>query len=123
MEQPRSFLRRRGRGHAAYPHRQRPREATAQAGGEWKRVDLESIDLAAEVSADRVLGIDEAIAKLGTEDPEAARIVKLRYFVGLSIEEAAELLGVSRSRAYEHWAYARAWLHCELSGEHDRPQS
>ena len=92
-------------------------------GGEWKRVDLESIDLAAEVSADRVLGIDEAIAKLGTEDPEAARIVKLRYFVGLSIEEAAELLGVSRSRAYEHWAYARAWLHCELSGEHDRPQS
>ena len=91
-------------------------------GGHWKRVDLESIDLAAEASSDQVLMIDEAIAKLGTEDPEAAQIVKLRYFAGLSIEEASDLLGVSRSRAYEHWAYARAWLHCELSDEQKRPQ-
>src|SRR5215212_5783542 len=92
-------------------------------GGGWKRVDLDSVDLAAEASPDQVLVLDEAIAKLGTEDAEAARIVKLRYFAGLSIEEAAELLGVSRSRAYEHWAYARAWLHCELSGGPDGPQS
>ena len=92
-------------------------------GGDWQRVDLESIDLAAEASSDQVLVIDEAITQLGTEDPQAAHIVKLRYFAGLSIEEAAELLGVSRSSAYEHWAYARAWLRCELSGEPDRPQS
>jgi DNA-directed RNA polymerase specialized sigma24 family protein len=54
---------------------------------------------------------DEALEQFEREDPQAARLVKLRYYAGLSIEEAAEHAGFSRSTAYEHWAYARAWLH------------
>src|SRR5262249_51138259 len=56
------------------------------------------------------------IEKLAREDAAAAQLVKLRYFAGLSVEQAAELTGVSRSSAYEHWAYARAWLYRELYG-------
>ena len=56
---------------------------------------------------------------LGTEHAagaEAAQLVCLRYFAGLSVEEAGELIGLPRSSAYEHWSYARAWLHCQLYG-------
>ena len=60
--------------------------------------------------------VDEAITKLAGEDPRAAELVRLRYFAGLSVEEAAEIVGLSRSTAYEHWAYARAWLHHEVYG-------
>ena len=60
--------------------------------------------------------IDEAIAKLAGEDACAAQLVRLRYFAGLTVEEAAEMSGLSRSTAYEHWSYARAWLHFELYG-------
>jgi RNA polymerase sigma factor (TIGR02999 family) len=88
-------------------------------GGDWNRLDLESIDLASTVSPDELLVVDELIEKLGREDPDAAQLVKLRYFAGMTIEEAAELMAVSRSTAYEHWAYARAWLHCELSSNQD----
>ncbi|HBI45293.1 MAG TPA: RNA polymerase subunit sigma [Planctomycetales bacterium] len=94
-------------------------------GGDRKRLNLESIDLAATAAAaapDDLLVIDELIVKLGSEDPDAAQIVKLRYFAGLSIEEAAQLMGISRSSAYEHWAYARAWLHCALLGKDDQDQ-
>jgi RNA polymerase sigma factor (TIGR02999 family) len=83
-------------------------------GGDRKRVDLDEADAVSLAEPDEFLQIDEAIAKLEAEDPQAARLVRLRYFAGLSIEEAAELSGLSRSSAYEHWAYARAWLHCEL---------
>jgi RNA polymerase sigma factor (TIGR02999 family) len=89
-------------------------------GGNRKRLDVESIDLAATAAAaqpDELLVLDELIVKLGGEDPDAAQIVKLRYFAGLSIEEAARLMGISRSTAYEHWAYARGWLRCALSGK------
>jgi RNA polymerase sigma factor (TIGR02999 family) len=93
-------------------------------GGDRKRLNLESIDLAATAAAqpDDLLVLDELIVKLGSEDPDAAQIVKLRYFAGLSIEEAAQLMGISRSTAYEHWAYARAWLHCALLGKDDQDQ-
>jgi DNA-directed RNA polymerase specialized sigma24 family protein len=64
-----------------------------------------------------LLRIDEAISKLASEDPGAAELVKLRYFAGLSVEEAASALGFSRSSAYEHWTYARAWLHSEVYGD------
>jgi RNA polymerase sigma factor (TIGR02999 family) len=85
-------------------------------GGGLKRVELEGADVAAEASLDELLVIDEAIAKLAGEDPRAAELVKLRYFAGLSLDEAAEAVGMSRSSAYEHWSYAKAWLHCEVFG-------
>jgi len=60
------------------------------------------------------LVIHEALAKLEAEDPRAAQLVKLRFFGGLSLTEAAEVLGLSRTSAYEQWAYARAWLRCAV---------
>jgi len=94
-------------------------------GGHRKRLNLESIDLASTAAAaqpDELLVLDELIVKLGSEDPDAAQIIKLRYFAGLSIEEAAQLMGISRSTAYEHWAYARGWLRCALLGKDNQDQ-
>jgi RNA polymerase sigma factor (TIGR02999 family) len=93
------------------------RKDRLKRGGDWKRIDLDSAELVSTASPDELLIIDEAIEKLAAEDPTAAKLVKLRYFAGLSVEEAAEMVGLARSTAYEHWAYARAWLHCELFGE------
>lgn len=92
------------------------RKGRVKRGGARKRVDLDDADLFSFDAPDELLLIDEAIARLESEDPRAAQLVRLRYFAGLSVEEAAELSGLSRSTAYEHWSYARAWLHCELYG-------
>jgi RNA polymerase sigma factor (TIGR02999 family) len=92
------------------------RKGRRKRGGGRKRVDLDDVAVVSQAAPDELLVIDEAISKLAAEDPRAAQLVRLRYFAGLSVEEAAELSGLSRSSAYEHWAYARAWLHCELYG-------
>ena len=92
------------------------RKGRQKRGGARQRVDLDGADLASVAAPDELLLVDEAIARLATEDARAAQLVRLRYFAGLSVEEAAELSGLSRSTAYEHWAYARAWLHHELYG-------
>jgi RNA polymerase sigma factor (TIGR02999 family) len=86
-------------------------------GGDRHRVDLDDADAVSLAAPDELLRIDEALAKLEAEDPQAAQLVRLRYFSGLSVEEAAAMSGLSRSSAYEHWSYARAWLHCELYGQ------
>jgi RNA polymerase sigma factor (TIGR02999 family) len=86
-------------------------------GGDRIRVDLDDANLVSSTSPHDLLMIDDAIDKLAQEDEQAAQLVKLRYFAGLSIEEAAEALGLARSSAYEHWAYARAWLYDELFGK------
>ena len=83
-------------------------------GGEVERVDLKAADAAFSPKQDDLLAIDEALTKLAGEDPAAAEVVKLRFYAGLSIEEAAAALGISRATAYRHWTYARAWLRCEL---------
>jgi RNA polymerase sigma factor (TIGR02999 family) len=93
------------------------RKGRLKRGGNRQRVDLDDADLVSMAAPDELLVIDEAIAKLAAEDPQAAQLVRLRYFAGLSVEEAAEMSGLSRSSAYEHWSYARAWLHCELYGQ------
>ena len=93
------------------------RKGRQKRGGERQRVDLNSADLICQSPPDELLIINDAIDKLAADDPDAAQLVKLRYFAGLSVEDAAELAGISRSTAYEHWAYARAWLHQELYGE------
>jgi RNA polymerase sigma factor (sigma-70 family) len=64
-----------------------------------------------------VLDLDEALQALARRDPDKAQLVKLRLFAGLSVEEAAEALGISRSKAYRDWTYARAWLHGRLTNK------
>jgi RNA polymerase sigma factor (TIGR02999 family) len=90
-----------------------------RGGADRRRVDLDSQDLISRTTPDELLLLDDALVALAAEEPEAGELVKLRYFAGLSIEQAAELLGISRTAAYEHWAYARAWLHAELCGDRE----
>jgi RNA polymerase sigma factor (TIGR02999 family) len=85
-------------------------KARLKRGGDRRRVELDDPKLAYTEPVDELIAIDEALEQLEREDPRAARLVKLRYFAGLSIEEAAQHAGFSRSSTYEHWAYARAWL-------------
>jgi RNA polymerase sigma factor (TIGR02999 family) len=92
------------------------RKQADKRGGQGRRVPLEAA-VGFTSSADELLGIDEALTRLAAEDPQAARLIELRYFAGLSIEDAAEVVGIARSTAYEHWAYARVRLKSLLDGE------
>ncbi|MCL4852828.1 MAG: sigma-70 family RNA polymerase sigma factor [Bryobacteraceae bacterium] len=99
------------------------RKKRLKRGADWQRIELDAIESPAAQSTDELLAIDEALSKLAAEDRQAAQLVELRLFGGVSIPDAAEMIGVSRSSAYEHWSYARAWLRCELnrSAEHPPP--
>jgi RNA polymerase sigma factor (TIGR02999 family) len=99
------------------------RKKRLKRGGAWQQVDLDSDDLVSRTPPEQLLLLDEAITRLADDDPQAAELVKLRYFAGLSVEQAAQTMGLPRSTAYEHWAYARAWLYCELQGPPDQPPS
>jgi RNA polymerase sigma factor (TIGR02999 family) len=93
----------------------RAREKRAQKrGGGRKRLDIDAADLAMQSTPDQLLALDDALARLAREDPAAARLVELRYFAGLTIQDAGAALGISTATAYRHWKYARAWLHNEL---------
>jgi RNA polymerase sigma factor (TIGR02999 family) len=83
---------------------------TLKAGGGRRRLDLDDIDPALDEGDDRLLVLDEALRQLEAEDPRKAELVKLRFFAGLTAEEAAAVLGVSTSTAEKDWAYARSWL-------------
>jgi RNA polymerase sigma factor (TIGR02999 family) len=93
--------------------RARSRNRTRRGRG-LKRVDLSEVDIAATASDQQLLAVDEALGRLAREAPDCARLVQLRYFVGLRIPEAAEVLGISESTAKRHWNYARLWLFREL---------
>ena len=93
------------------------RKQADKRGGRRKRVELKDADAAYTPPDADLLDIDEALTRLATEDSQAAQLIQLRYFVGLSLEDAAEVVGLSRSSAYEHWAYARVRLRCLLQGE------
>ena len=95
------------------------RKARVQHGEGLQRVDLDTVDLASEDNPENVLAVDEVLAMLALEDPIKAELVKLRYFVGLSIPESAEALGISESTAKRYWNYARAWLYDKLSSPGD----
>jgi RNA polymerase sigma factor (TIGR02999 family) len=95
------------------------RKLRLKRGGDVKQLEFEAIEKLTVAPPDELIAIDDAIDTLAQDDPEAAELVKLRYFAGLSIEKAAELIGLSRSTAYEHWAYAKAWLKCEILGSDD----
>ena len=64
--------------------------------------------------SEQLLAVDEALSRLAQEDPTAADVVKLRYFGAMSVQEAAEVLGIHRATAYRHWAYARAWIRADV---------
>jgi RNA polymerase sigma factor (TIGR02999 family) len=89
------------------------RKGRLRHGGGRQRVELAE-DLAAERPDEDVLAIDEALEKLAAADPPAAELVKLIYFAGLTVAQAADTLGVSERTAYRNWAYARAWLYRRL---------
>jgi RNA polymerase sigma factor (TIGR02999 family) len=82
----------------------------ARHGGGRARVPLSDVEPAAEATADELLALDEALERFAATDPVKAELVKLRYFAGLSEEEAASALGISRATASRYWTYARAWL-------------
>jgi RNA polymerase sigma factor (TIGR02999 family) len=88
-------------------------------GGAAKRRSLESLEAAVPAPDDELLAVDEALERLHQLDPPKAELVKLRYFAGLTIPEAAQALGISVPTANRYWAYARAWLHEELAGSED----
>src|SRR5262249_20447884 len=96
-------------------------KARQKHGGDWRRVDFEELDVATSVSPDQLVALDDALARLAALDPLAGDLVKLRYFAGLALDQAAAALGVSTATAYRHWAYARAWLHSELLNDSERP--
>jgi RNA polymerase sigma factor (TIGR02999 family) len=90
------------------------RKRRQKRGGTLRRVPLDPAHLICPSAAEDLLDLNDALEALAAEDPQAAQFVKLRYFGGLSVEEAAEMVGLSRSAACAHWAYARAWLHRRL---------
>lgn len=85
-----------------------------KCGGDWQRVDFETLDVVNAVSPDQVIALDDALERLTSLDRLAGDLVKLRYFGGLALDQAAIVLDISTATAYRHWAYARAWLHSEL---------
>jgi RNA polymerase sigma factor (TIGR02999 family) len=86
------------------------RKQSKKRGGQARRVGLDTVDVGYESPAEDLLDIDAALTQLAKEDAQAAQLIQLRYFAGLSIEDAAEAVGIARSTAYEHWSFARVRL-------------
>lgn len=92
------------------------RSGALKHGGQRQRIELDPAEIAAPLPDDRLLALDEALGRLAETDPEKARLVELRFFAGLTHEEAAAVLGIAPITAKRHWRYARAWLHREIEG-------
>jgi RNA polymerase sigma factor (TIGR02999 family) len=90
------------------------RKKALRHGGGAERVTLESLDLAAGMDDEQLLALHEALERFAIKDPARAELVKLRFFGGLTLEEAGKVQGISEPTAKRHWAYARAWLYREL---------
>jgi len=99
------------------------RKGGPKQGGDRKRVDLNELCLAAEADADDLLALDDALTRLAAVAPEKADLVKLRFFAGMTIPEAAAALRISQATAERHWNYARVWLYSELDDEPEHPHS
>jgi RNA polymerase sigma factor (TIGR02999 family) len=99
------------------------RKSSLRRGGSQQRLSLDDVQLAADTPPESLLALDEALARLAAEDPLRADLVKLRFFGGLSVLEAGELLGMSERSVKRHWAFARAWLYQELTDPTSGPAS
>ena len=93
------------------------RKQARKHGGDRQRLPLEATDVATRATPEEIVALDDALTALAQEDPQAAQIVKLRLFAGLSMDQAAEAIGVSRATAYREWTYARAWLRSQIHGQ------
>jgi RNA polymerase sigma factor (TIGR02999 family) len=91
------------------------RKGRLKRGAEWVRVSVEELDVAVATDDDTLLSVHEALNKLADLDPIAAKLIELRFFGGLSNVDAAKVLGLAERSAQRTWAYARAWLHQELT--------
>jgi RNA polymerase sigma factor (TIGR02999 family) len=91
-------------------------------GGGWKRVDLDQLTVADQAADEELIALDDCLERLAQEDPTGAELVKLRFFAGLTQEEAAAALGLARRTADRTWAYARAWL-CEALSQGEPPET
>ena len=87
------------------------RKATGKRGGKWERLSLDKIEIAVDADDDTLLLVNESLEKLAKEQPKAAEIVKLRFFAGLTLEEAGQVMGFTDRTAKRHWAFARAWIY------------
>ena len=90
------------------------RKAQDKRGAGLIRIGLSDADLVNSITPEQLLVVDDALAQLEAQSADVAAIFKLRYFMGCSVEEAAEMVGVSRATAYRHWTFARAWLLNEI---------
>jgi RNA polymerase sigma factor (TIGR02999 family) len=90
------------------------RKRSARHGGGAQRLTLESLELAAGMDDEQLLALHEALDRFTAADPAKAELVKLRFFAGLTLEQAGKVLGISEPTAKRHWAYARAWLFREM---------
>jgi RNA polymerase sigma factor (TIGR02999 family) len=91
------------------------RKQRVKHGGELERVDIEIADLPTRMAPEELLALNEALEKLEREEPVKARLVTLRYFGGMTIEQASEVLGISRVTAHRYWTYSRAFLHQQIT--------
>ena len=96
--------------------RARRKQAKRHGGGQ-QRLDIQDVDIAAEAGDEELLAINDALEKLALKDRPKAELVKMRYFAGLTLEEAAEILGISVPTAKRWWTYARAWLFNEIKSQ------
>jgi len=96
------------------------RKRALRHGGAYQRVEMPQIAAAQASSDDHILAVNEVLGKFAAIAPQKAELVKLRYFVGMTIEEAAQVLGMSDATAKRHWAYARAWLASEIRAQQGR---
>jgi RNA polymerase sigma factor (TIGR02999 family) len=91
------------------------RRKAVRHGADVRRVSLQDLELAAEADDERLLAVHEAVERLAAHDAAKAELVKLRFFAGLTLDQAARVLGFSEATAKRHWAYARAWLYREIN--------
>jgi RNA polymerase sigma factor (TIGR02999 family) len=90
------------------------RKKRIRHGGNHRRVDLDTELFVSKRPDDSLLALDEALSRLAADEPEAAEVVKLRYFAGLTIEQTAAAMSISVRTVNRHWTYARAWLYDQL---------
>ncbi len=93
------------------------RKKSAKHGGGWERSDLNDTEIPEMTTPDELLAVDEALERLAKAHPEEAELVKLRYFVGMTQDEAARVLGISRGTVNNRWTFARAWLYQALHAD------
>ena len=93
------------------------RKSAGKRGGGRERINLDNVEIAADADDETLLLVNESLEKLAREQPKAAEIVKLRFFAGLTLEQAGQVLGFTERTAKRHWAFARAWLYDAMKAE------